>query len=127
MSAKCKKCGRPLRDPVSIARGMGAKCAGLVGGGKRFRARLRLSSGVAYSAVGDKQASKSTFSGERTPGPGPANLWAVPLRPGESGSISSAVGLDCGPCPVLFPTPETKPYKRRKLIKQLRCSALSYA
>ena len=29
MEAKCKKCGRVLRDPVSIARGMGSRCAGI--------------------------------------------------------------------------------------------------
>ena len=29
MEARCKKCGRPLRDPQSIARGMGPECAGL--------------------------------------------------------------------------------------------------
>jgi hypothetical protein len=26
--ARCIKCGRPLRDPESIARGMGPECAG---------------------------------------------------------------------------------------------------
>ena len=27
-ATRCKKCGRPLRDPESIARGMGPECAG---------------------------------------------------------------------------------------------------
>ena len=28
---RCKKCGRPLRDPESIARGMGPECANITG------------------------------------------------------------------------------------------------
>ena len=31
MSAKCKRCGRPLTDPLSIAIGMGPDCRGELG------------------------------------------------------------------------------------------------
>ncbi len=36
MLARCKVCGRPLRDPISIARGMGRKCAGISNSRKSF-------------------------------------------------------------------------------------------
>ncbi len=44
---RCSKCGRRLKSPESIARGIGPKCAGASGAG----ARVRLSSrnGSAYS------------------------------------------------------------------------------
>jgi uncharacterized protein DUF6011 len=38
---RCVKCGRPLRDPASIARGMGPECAGIHG-----VRRIRYCSGV---------------------------------------------------------------------------------
>ena len=50
---RCMKCGRPLRDPDSIARGMGPECAG-ANGGQRRRYRARVSShGSSYcTAIG---------------------------------------------------------------------------
>ena len=46
---RCKKCGRVLRDPVSIARGMGPVCAGDTGrSGRRPQVRARRSAGRAY-------------------------------------------------------------------------------
>jgi hypothetical protein len=48
---RCSKCGRPLRDPESIARGMGPECAGTTGGyRKRYRSRAR-SKASSYSAT----------------------------------------------------------------------------
>jgi hypothetical protein len=48
---RCIKCGRPLRDPESIARGMGPECAGTTGGyRKRYRSKHR-SKGSSYSAA----------------------------------------------------------------------------
>jgi hypothetical protein len=48
---RCIKCGRPLRDPGSIARGMGPECAGInAGHGKRYRSRVR-SHGSSHYAV----------------------------------------------------------------------------
>ena len=39
---RCIKCGRPLRDPDSIARGMGPECAGANGRhSRRYRANVR--------------------------------------------------------------------------------------
>ena len=49
---RCKKCGRKLTDPVSIARGVGPVCAGLTGYRRRVRTRQRRSSGRAYDALG---------------------------------------------------------------------------
>jgi hypothetical protein len=48
----CKKCGRLLKSPMSIARGMGPKCAGVTAtSGKSVHARIKQSSGKAYFSV----------------------------------------------------------------------------
>ena len=99
MNTKCKKCGRPLRDPVSIARGMGAKCAGLAGGGKRYRARLRPSSGAVYPTAGDAQVSKVSSSpvterpdqASKVFGQFPSDLVNLVLAPPELGSIAAQI------------------------------------
>ena len=50
---KCKKCGRVLKSPLSIAMGMGPKCAGVTfTGKKKVNIGLRRSSGRIYNAVG---------------------------------------------------------------------------
>jgi hypothetical protein len=50
---RCKKCGRVLSDPVSIARGMGPVYAGDTGrAGRRPQVRSRRSAGRTYDAVG---------------------------------------------------------------------------
>lgn len=52
-SVKCKKCGRVLKSPLSIAMGMGPKCAGVsLTAGKKFNIGIRRSSGRIYIAVG---------------------------------------------------------------------------
>ena len=62
MLARCKVCGKPLRDPVSIARGMGRKCAGIPNSGKSFRSTTRVTNETAYSSVGVKSSHrKSVF------------------------------------------------------------------
>ena len=49
---RCIKCRRPLRDPVSIARGMGPECAGETGGRHRkYRSGVRSRSGSSYATV----------------------------------------------------------------------------
>ena len=48
----CKKCGRRLKSPISIAKGMGPKCAGVtVTSGKSVHTRIKQSSGKAYFSV----------------------------------------------------------------------------
>jgi len=50
---QCIKCGRPLRDPDSIARGMGPECAGTNGGHRRsYRARVSSHGSSYYAAIG---------------------------------------------------------------------------
>ena len=50
---RCKKCGKLLKSPISIARGMGPKCAGLSSAGKRsIHIGIRRSSGKAYQSAG---------------------------------------------------------------------------
>ena len=50
MKPRCKKCSRVLSDPESIVRGMGPKCAGVSGGGRKVKKRIGRRSGVAYNA-----------------------------------------------------------------------------
>lgn len=49
MEPRCKKCGRILSNPISIARGMGPKCAGISGGGRSVGVRIGRRSGTSYS------------------------------------------------------------------------------
>jgi hypothetical protein len=54
-TVKCRKCGRVLNNPASIAMGMGPKCAGVfAGSGGRFRLKIKRSTGKAYAPVGGK-------------------------------------------------------------------------
>lgn len=49
---RCKKCGRLLKSPMSIARGMGPKCAGVTAtSGKSVHARIKRNSGEAYPSA----------------------------------------------------------------------------
>ena len=61
---KCKKCGRRLKSPLSIARGMGPKCAGITStSGKSFRVRSKQSSGTSYTELAIHQVQSPLFSG----------------------------------------------------------------
>ncbi len=63
--AKCKKCGRRLKSPLSIAIGMGPKCAGItITAGKNVRVRSRPSSGVAHTEISSSQMQRSLFPGD---------------------------------------------------------------
>jgi len=62
---KCKKCGRRLKSPLSIARGIGPKCAGITStSGKSIRVRNKPSSRTAYSDKTLAQVQASLFTGE---------------------------------------------------------------
>lgn len=99
MESKCKKCGRPLRDPVSIARGMGPNCAGLVRGGKSFRVSRCPSSGVACPTMEGNPASILPFSlvedrldqASKIFRQFPSELVNLVLAPSASGSIAAQV------------------------------------
>jgi hypothetical protein len=63
--AKCKKCGRWLKSPLSIAIGMGPKCAGMKStSGRSVRARNKPSSRTAYSDKTPVQVQEPLFTGE---------------------------------------------------------------
>jgi hypothetical protein len=47
---RCSKCGRPLKDPVSIALGIGPVCRGASNGVRHIQIRSRSSSGRVYAA-----------------------------------------------------------------------------
>lgn len=62
---RCKKCKRVLKSPISIARGMGPKCAGVsVIRGKSVRARITRSSGIEYQSAGSDQLQTTLFPGD---------------------------------------------------------------
>lgn len=46
---RCKKCGKVLSDPESIARGMGPKCAGISIVGRSIKVRIARLGGISYS------------------------------------------------------------------------------
>lgn len=63
MQPRCKKCGRSLRDPASIARGMGPECAGLSGrrgGSLHIRGKIRM--GSAYGIFGTRKMETPLFA-----------------------------------------------------------------
>jgi hypothetical protein len=63
MQPRCKKCGKPLRDPESVARGMGPECAGISGKrGKSVRVRKQINSGSVYSVVGTSKIVAPLFA-----------------------------------------------------------------
>ena len=63
--AKCKKCGRRLKSPLSIAIGMGPKCAGItITAGKNVRVRSSPSSGVAHTEISLSQMQTLLLPGE---------------------------------------------------------------
>lgn len=62
---KCKKCRRALKSPISIARGMGPKCAGVSATpGKSIRVKNKRSSGITYQSLGSNQIQESLFPGD---------------------------------------------------------------
>ena len=62
---RCKKCGRRLKSPLSIAIGMGPKCAGIKPTSRRsFRIQSKPSSRTAYSDKSLVQVQAPLFTGE---------------------------------------------------------------
>ena len=62
---RCKKCGRVLKSPASIARGIGSKCAGVSApSGKSVHTRTKRSPGRAYQSTGSSSTQTPIFSGD---------------------------------------------------------------
>ena len=62
---RCKKCGRVLKSPISIAKGLGPKCAGVTATfGKSDHARIKRSSGIAYQSVDSNHIQTPLFPGD---------------------------------------------------------------
>ena len=63
--ARCKKCGRRLKSPLSIAIGMGPKCVGIKSTtGRSVRVQSKPSSHTAYSDKTPIQVQTPLFAGE---------------------------------------------------------------
>lgn len=76
--ARCKKCGRVLKSPDSIARGMGPECAGVTPRkGKSPRARSRSPSGKTYQVY--ESGTQLALTAISTPGE-PKKLSAAEKR-----------------------------------------------
>jgi len=61
---RCKKCGRPLKSPASIARGIGPECAGIKPQGRRVHSKSTRMRGKVYEAVGSDTRQQSLPAGE---------------------------------------------------------------
>jgi hypothetical protein len=62
----CKKCGRRLKSPISIAREMGPKCAGVIStSGKSVHARIKRGSGIPYPGAILGQMHAPLFHGDQ--------------------------------------------------------------
>lgn len=104
MQSRCQKCGKPLRDPHSIARGMGPKCAGVASSGRRFRLHRQADSGTAYPPVGATDSTLNLFSfvGNCQDGVPPAlkkfpvDLLELVLSAPAPGSIATQIKLYSG-------------------------------
>ena len=62
MSVRCRVCGKPLRDPISIARGAGPTCAGISRGRKSYRSTARVTGESVYLFSGGNHAATPLFS-----------------------------------------------------------------
>lgn len=99
MEARCKKCGRPLRDPQSIARGLGPACAGVAAKGRRYASARSAHRGRGYAAGGDNRAEMILIAGtegneRRVPEPlkaFPSDLVGLVLSAPPPGSITDCV------------------------------------
>ena len=99
MKTCCKKCGKPLRDPVSTARGMGPKCAGITGTGKRVHSSRSFVSEAAYPEIGDSHPTLNLLSFEEVRSDRippklydfPTDLVDLVLSAPSAGSISAQV------------------------------------
>lgn len=59
---RCIKCGRVLKSPASIARGMGSKCAGIsITGGKTFHMRIEGKANKACQNTGNNAPANAVF------------------------------------------------------------------
>ena len=62
---RCKKCGRVLKSPASIARGIGSKCAGITTTSrKNVSTRIKRSSSSLYQSTGSSHTQTPLFSGD---------------------------------------------------------------
>ena len=128
MEIQCKVCGRPLRDPVSVARRMGPKCAGVTNSGKSFRSSPRVYSGTSSSSIGWNHATTNLFSFiERRQDSVPETLRRFPsdlldlvLSAPAAGSIAARVKLHSNR------RQKNNEVHPAKLLKQIRLMCIEF-
>ena len=104
MSVRCRVCGKPLRDPISIARGAGPTCAGISRGRKSYRSTARVTGESVYLFSGGNHAATPLFSfveerQSRIPETlrrYPSDLVQLVLSPPAAGSIGNQLKLHRG-------------------------------
>ena len=128
MLARCKVCGKPLRDPVSIARGMGRKCAGIPNSGKSFRSTPHRANEPSYSSVGASHPTAHLFSFVEDRQAGlpetlrsyPADLVDLVLSAPAAGSIATRIKL------YSRHTQNTAGVHPVKMLKQIRRTCIEF-
>jgi len=99
MEARCRKCGKPLHNPESIARGMGAACAGIVTKRRSFSSSRSTQHGVIYPPIERNHTNTKLFCFEEEPQTTvpnaltefPADLLNLVLSAPTAGSIAKQV------------------------------------
>lgn len=98
---RCKKCGRVLKSPASIARGVGSVCAGATGTQKKMvPVRVKRNSGKAYQSVGVSKQQVSLFPGEQPVKPMSKKELYRRRREERRRSFETRQPFQCG---LLFP------------------------
>lgn len=128
MEIQCMICGRPLRAPVSIARGMGPKCAGDTNGIKSFWSSPHVYSRTSYSSIGENHATTNLFSfiDERqdkvpeTLSRFPPDLVDLVLSAPAAGSITARIKLHS------HRRPKNDAVDLAKLLKQIRRMCIEF-
>lgn len=64
MKPTCKKCGRPLRDPISVAIGIGPECRGATRATRSPKVSQKRSRGSTYSAAAVDARAAALASGQ---------------------------------------------------------------
>jgi hypothetical protein len=101
MAVHCIVCGKPLYNPVSIARRMGPKCAGVASAGKSFHSSQRIRSGTTYPSIEASHETLNLFSfieeqQDRVPQTlkkFPSDLVELVLSAPAAGSIAAQIKL----------------------------------
>ena len=126
MEPRCRKCGRPLHDPQSIARGMGPSCAGIAPKGRRYVSTRSAHDGSSHATGGNNGTGTGLFSSpedgrKRVPEvleSFPADLVGLVLSAPEPGSIAT--------CVRKYSRQKENKWQPVRLLKQIRRTCIEH-